>query len=394
VSNERRLFLVAIVAGTLLRILQTATSLGSLDAMLWYRFAELLDRVGVLGAYEETKLMNHPPLVLAIARVTNRIGVALGLEFQDSFRLLQIAADVVTAFVLVRIVQRMQVAPYAPLLFFLSPAVLFISAFHCNSDPLMMMFLVLAAAAALEERPVIAGLALACAVGIKIVPLLVGPLFLIALRGKRARLQFLGACVAGAAVIFGPALVVSGSTFVQQVFGYTGFVRAWGIPLLARVLQTTMGVQVPLGWLPFALVAALAGLWWFSRHAGTERLPALIATSYLIVLFLAPGFGVQYLYWPLPFLAFALPRAAAIAFHAVASVYVFALYTVWSGGWPWWYGDSAGSAQTQELLAKGGLVVWVVVGVAAVVALYVARGTPPHPAVGHPLPARRGERGY
>jgi len=376
VSNERRLFLIAIVAGTLLRILQTATSLGSLDAMLWYRFAEILDRVGVLGAYSETTLMNHPPLVLAIARVANRIGVACGLEFQDTFRLLQIAADVVTACVLVRIVRRVNVAPYAPLLFFLSPAVLFISAFHCNSDPLMMMFVALAAAAAIEERPVIAGLALACAVGIKIVPLLVGPLFLFALRGKRARLQFLGACIAGAGVIFVPALVVNGSTFVQQVFGYTGFVRAWGIPLLAHVIQATTGVQVPLGWLPFALVGALVALWWFNRSSDATRLPALIATTYLIVLFLAPGFGVQYLYWPLPFLAFALPRAAAIAFHAVVSLYVFAIYTVWSQGWPWWFADSTGSPQVREILSKSGLGLWVLIGVAAVVALRYGRRRP------------------
>jgi hypothetical protein len=369
VSNERRLFTIAIVTGTALRILQTATSLGSLDAMLWYRFAEILDRVGVLRAYGETTLMNHPPLVLAIARVTNWIGIACGLEFQDSFRLLQIAADVVTALVLVRIVQRLQLAPYAPLMFFLSPAVLFISAFHCNSDPLMMMFVAIAAVAALEERPVLAGLALACAVGIKIVPLLVGPLFLIALRGRRARLQFIGACIAGAAIIFGPALVVSGWTFVQQVFGYTGFVRAWGIPLIAHVLQATTGVHVPLGWLPFALVSALVGLWWFNRNAEPEQLPALIATTYLVALFLAPGFGVQYLYWPLPFLAFALPRRAAVAFHALVSVYLFALYTAWSKGWPWWFADSPGSPQVAELLSKGGLVVWVAIGIAAVVAV-------------------------
>jgi Gpi18-like mannosyltransferase len=379
VSNERRLFIIAIVTGTLLRILQTATSLGSLDAMLWYRFAELLDRVGVLRSYGEMSLMNHPPLVLAIARVTNRIGVSLGLEFQDSFRFLQIAADVVTAFVLLPIVRRVRGAPYAPLMFFLSPAVLFITAFHCNSDPLMMMFVVIAVAAAIEERPVIAGLALACAVGIKIVPLLVGPLFLLALRGKRARLQFLGACIAGAAVIFVPALVVSGWTFVHQVFGYTGFVRAWGIPLLAHVVQATMGVQVPVTWVPFALVATLVAFWWFNRKADVQRLPALIATTYLIVLFLAPGFGVQYLYWPLPFLAFALPRRAAFALHAVISAYVFALYTVWSKGWPWWFADSPGSPRVAELLSKTGLGLWVVIGIAAVMAARRSRATSKEP---------------
>jgi Gpi18-like mannosyltransferase len=378
-SNERRLFIIAIVTGTLLRILQTATSLGSLDAMLWYRFAELLDRVGVLRSYGEMSLMNHPPLVLAIARVTNRIGVSLGLEFQDSFRFLQIAADVVTAFVLLPIVRRVRGAPYAPLMFFLSPAVLFITAFHCNSDPLMMMFVVIAVAAAIEERPVIAGLALACAVGIKIVPLLVGPLFLLALRGKRARLQFLGACIAGAAVIFVPALVVSGWTFVHQVFGYTGFVRAWGIPLLAHVVQATMGVQVPVTWVPFALVATLVAFWWFNRKADVQRLPALIATTYLIVLFLAPGFGVQYLYWPLPFLAFALPRRAAFALHAVISAYVFALYTVWSKGWPWWFADSPGSPRVAELLSKTGLGLWVVIGIAAVMAARRSRATSKEP---------------
>jgi uncharacterized membrane protein YphA (DoxX/SURF4 family) len=88
-----------------------------------------------------------------------------------------------------------------------------------------------------------------------------------------------------------------------------------------------------------------------------------------MVLFLAPGFGVQYLYWPLPFLAFALPRIAAVAVHAIISVYLFAVYTVWSQGWPWWFAENRGSPQAVEALSKGGLVLWLLLGVAAVVAL-------------------------
>jgi Gpi18-like mannosyltransferase len=378
-STERRLFLVAIVAGIAARILQTATSLGSLDAALWFRFAELIERVGILHSYAETTLMNHPPLALAIAKVTNRIGIACGLEFQDSFRLLQIAADVVTALVLVRIARR-QVratgAMFAALLFFLSPAVVFISAFHCNSDPLMMMFVTIAIAAALEGKPLVAGAALACATGIKIVPLLAGPLFLFAFENRRQRMRFLAACIVGAAVIFLPAIVVSGPRFLQQVFGYTGFVRAWGLPLLAHVLQATTGVVVPLTWLPLVMVGALGALWLAEWRRGMRigafhgaRLPALVASTYLMVLFLAPGFGVQYLYWPLPFIAFALPRWAAVAFHAVVSAYLFAAYTAWSDGWPWWFANGTGSPRVVELLSKSGVVLWVLIGVAAIAAL-------------------------
>ncbi len=377
-STERRLFIVALVAGIAARLLQTATSLGSLDAALWFRFAGIIERTGVLQSYAETTLMNHPPLALAIAKLTNRIGVAFGLEFQDSFRLLQIAADVVTALLLVRIARNVRAADgaFASFVFFLSPAVLFISAFHCNSDPLMMMFVTIAIAATLEERPALAGAALACAVGIKIVPLLAGPLFLFALKSRRARLQFLAASIVGAAVIFVPAIVVSGPRFLQQVFGYTGFVRAWGIPLLAHVLQVTTGVRVPLALLPAIMVAALVALWgaeWRRAvRVGTfdgARLPALVASTYLMVLFLAPGFGVQYLYWPLPFVAFALPRRAAIAFHAVVSAYLFAVYTVWSDGWPWWFANGTGSPRLGEALSKSGVALWVLIGIAAIAAV-------------------------
>lgn len=375
-SNERRLLIVAVVSGTLLRILQTATSLGSLDAMLWYRFAGILDRVGVLGAYTASPLMNHPPLALVIARVTNAIGLAAGLEFQDSFRFLQIAADVVTALVLVRIARHRSPSLFPALLFFLSPAVLFISAFHCNSDPLMMMFVVLAVAAVLEERPVLAGLALACAVGIKVVPLFAGPLFLIALNQKRARLQFLAAAVGGAAVIFGPAIAVHGTLFLERVFGYTGFVRGWGIPLLAHVLRAKTGIDVPLTFFPFVLIAAVGALWISERQRKAfepHRLPALVSIVFLLVLVFAPGYGIQYLYWPLPFLAFALSRRMAVAFHAVVSAYLFAVYTAWSGGWPWWFAEKERSPRIAEAISKTGLVVWVVVVIAAVMAVRRSR---------------------
>jgi hypothetical protein len=162
---------------------------------------------------------------------------------------------------------------------------------------------------------------------------------------------------------------VNGWTFVERVFGYTGFVRAWGIPLVAHVVKATTGIDVPLGWLTYALVVTLMALWIVMRRMRVEQLPALITTTFLIVLFLAPGFGVQYLYWPLPFVAFALPKQAAFAFHAVVSAYLFAIYTAWSGGWPWWFAEKANDPRVATALSQSGVVLWLLLGVAAVVAL-------------------------
>ena len=383
--TERRVFIAAIVAGTVLRVAQVATSLGSFDALLWSNWAELIARVGVLRAYQFSELMNHPPFVLLIAATIDRMGAAVGITFADAFRLLQIAADLVTAFALVRIGTR--VCPpsaaetprargtAAALVFYLSPAVIFISAFHCNSDPLMMMFVVLAVLAAIEARPAWCGALLACAVGVKIVPLLVGPLFLIAFRGRH-RLQFLAAAVVTFAAIFLPGLVVSGPLFLERVFGYTGMVRSWGIPLIGQLLERFAGfggIRAATPLLPSVMLLAVASIWVLAARsvAGEPaRLPQSIGAAWIVFLFLAPGFGLQYLYWALPFAFFTLPRVTVIAVHGVLSIYLFVVYTAWSGGWPWWFADRAKSADDIRTIVVWGLGSWLLLGVAGAIAVW------------------------
>lgn len=383
VPTERRLFLLAIAAGTLLRVLQLATSLGSIDAFLWSQWADLIARVGILESYRYSELMNHPPFALLVAGLTARAGAALRIEFADAFRLLQAAADIVTAVALVRIARDVRWVSgdesesrplAAALMFFLSPAVIFISAFHCNSDPLMMMFVVLAVLSAIEGRPGWCGFLLACAVGIKIVPLVIGPLFLIAARDRGARARFLFAAVSTSALIFLPGLVVSGPVFLERVFGYTGLVRAWGIPLIGSLLTrfahwSALETATPL--LPFVMLTAIAGIWLLAaRRASGEpsKLPQSITAVWLTFLFFAPGFGLQYLFWALPFAFLALPRAGALALHGMLSVYLFAVYTAWSGGWPWWYADRAKTASDVRTIVILGLTSWAVIGVMTVIA--------------------------
>jgi uncharacterized membrane protein len=238
----------------------------------------------------------------------------------------------------------------------------------------MVMFLVLAVSAVLRDRPVACGLLLAAAVGIKIVPLFVAPLLLIACRDRQARERFLAAMAAACALIILPGMIVVGPAFIDSIFFYTGLVRtAWGIPLLRFLVDGREGVPG----LTLVLIAAVAAIWiWVWRGEARRatgmsagRLLALIGLVYLVLIFFAPGYGVQYLYWPLPFVAFALPRVLAVIVHGAVSLYLFATYTVWSEGWPWGFAGEQSSPAANAILGKAGVPLWVLFGIAAAVAL-------------------------
>ena len=87
---------------------------------------------------------------------------------------------------------------------------------------------------------------------------------------------------------------------------------------------------------------------------------------FLVLLFFAPGFGVQYLDWPLALLPFALSWRTAIGLNATMSLFLFITYTVWCDGWPWWYADLAVPHQYLWLVTASGLVTWLAIGFGAV----------------------------
>lgn len=365
---ERRVLIAVIVAGVILRVLHVATSLGSADSVTWMRNVLLTERAGILTAYLHDPGLNHPPLGLAIARWISDAGAAIGLQFQDSFRLLQALADVVTTLALARIA-----GVYVASAFMLSPAAIFISGFHCQSDPLMIMFLVLAVGATVEKRALLAGLAIGCAAGIKIIALVALPLLLLRFRG-RAIVKYLGAAAVTGALVFGPAIAATGPVVLRNVFGYTGLYVSWGLNYILRIPMHAFPILRPIG--TYALLAMLALLWFaeLSRRAGPDplRIARVVGTALLLVLVFAPGFGVQYLFWPLPFLALMLRRYEAIALHAILSAFLFGMYTVWSAGWPWWFGNHTGGIEG----VYWGLVAWLALAVALVLSawrLYVKR---------------------
>jgi hypothetical protein len=362
-----------IVFGVILRAVQLATSIGTVDASNWLRHVLYVEQLGVLRCYPASRLINHPTLGLEVAYWSWKLGGAIGLQFFDVFRIVMCAADVVTALALAAIARSVGAnRVWVALVFFLSPAAIFISAFHCNSDPLMVMFIVLALLAAVREKPVLAGVLIAAAVGIKIIAFAALPLLLFAFRGWKPRARFLVAAAIVGAVIFVPPVIVSGWVAIRNIFGYTGWRGAWGFHLLLNIIGFAVPQAVPQDsstYLTPLLIVAMLTLWcveaWRARHEAIApaRLIRVVGLAFLLVLFLGPGFGVQYLMWILPYPALFLRRAFAVILHALVSAFLFAVYTSWSHGWPWlWASGSTNPAWVAVL----GLVAWAAIGAAAV----------------------------
>jgi len=396
-ANRRRvLFWAAVLVGLALRVTLVATSIGTNDVVWKILWARLVRESGIAHAYALRWELNHPPLSLLIFHWTDLTAAWIGMHYTDLLRLIQVAADMLTTAMLVAIARIRPVSPDPAILFLLAPAAIAISGFHCNTDSTMVAFFMVAVFLLLRDRGFAAGIAFVAAVGIKIIPLFLFP-FVFLLR-PRLRVRFTAAVAAGLAAMFVPVVAIGGTAVLRNVFGYSGFAGKWGFPALLLTVEswvarprTTMLFRSALWYAnngKYFIAAAVLGLAWFAWRRGADLL-ASVSTVLLVVLTLAPGFGIQYLLWPLPLLPWALGRKMLLVTWSTISGYVLMTYTIWSRGFPWWYADSIAPSPGKPLVTSVGLIVWLVIGAAAVAAsvrlLRKKNGPALQPALERPL---------
>lgn len=365
------------------RIALIATTYGSNDATFKAIWVDLAKQVGIAHSYAHTAMMNHPPLSVAYMLLMDRIARATGIAFVDVFRFCQVLSDIVTSIALFHIGRQFS-ADYGralALFVLLSPGAAFLSGFHGNTDPTMVALLAVAAALIAWRHYGLGGAALALACGIKILPFLVVPIFLIFVP-RRSQLRFVGAFAAIIAITFLPAIVIGGPSVVRGIFGYRGGLPyEWGIPGIAFALSKNVAAMRGIGravmmfWQAYGTYFVYAGILGvlvmvFRWRPSTP--PALLHTveiMFMTILVLAPGFGVQYTAWLIAFLPFALSWRGAIAMNAAISTFLFVTYTVWSGGWPWWFADLARPGPHRWVAAVAGYTMWLILCAALVVAV-------------------------
>jgi hypothetical protein len=348
------LFFAAIALGLALRLWLTATTFGTSDVIYKTTWAHLAERFGVAKAYAHSPFMNDPPLAVAASVLLDRHEIAFG----DLFRFVQTLADLVSLACLALLAKRETALAY-----FLSPAAIMISGFHCNSDPSMIAFVLLAALLHTRGRHASSGAALALATGVKVVPLLLLPIFLIASRRHAPR--FGAAWTAMMALLFGVPAAIGGIAVLRNTFLYKSVGNWWGVISMLHFAGATNAEHFFRAMNTIVVLAAVAAITLFFARNRITLLAAcgLVFTALLV---LGAGFGVQYLLWPLAFLPFFAPRIIRFAVHAGAALFLFTVYTHWSRGLPWFFANSDTPDATTSALVVFGWVVWLALAAAAV----------------------------
>jgi glycosyltransferase involved in cell wall biosynthesis len=168
------------------------------------------------------------------------------------------------------------------------------------------------------------------------------------------RIKFLA--VVGFIVLagFGYHFMTAFSYLWRNVFSYSGIIGIWGLGRIFMPPHQTMpsfsGPWFPVvaRYLMLGLIILSAILKSFRAGRGDPGLDGCppgqyllqaLGWAFLIFLIAAPGFGVQYLSWLVGPGIF-LGTAGLLLYTIVASVFLFRVYTFWSGGFPWYFANS------------------------------------------------------
>lgn len=305
------------VLGVLTRLVVIAISNGSNDMLTWGDFAGYINAHGLWRTYRDLHEFNHPPLMGLLAAGLMKLSVWLHVPFRISWKLPPLVADVCA----LRLLwghfkpQGKLWAAAAVALFSINPVSISVTAFHGNTDSVCAVLCLVAALLHRRDRLFFAGLALAGAANVKVFPLVLAPGFLLLCRDPRAALRFLVGMGLGCLPLLVACLVVP-HEFYANALHYNSQLDRWGLGAWALDAQG----QYPhfhrlitqkyreVGRFVILLVGVLFALLGRSVRWDAVRVGALCLAAFL---FLAPGFGVQYLVWPVPLLAAASLRYSA-----------------------------------------------------------------------------------
>jgi hypothetical protein len=266
---------------------------------------------------------------------------AIGLPLKFTLRACSRLADVGAALLVCALVRRRRSerdALASGILTAASPILLIVSGFHGNTDPVFVMLVLLGLFLLVDKNsPCLAGLVMAMAVSIKLVPvvLIPGMVTYTYRRGRGVLVRFGVPLVGLSGLIWGPALASERTAIQHNVLGYTGAPqRWWGIPQLATWAGWPRAgslIAEKGSLFLVAMLAILAALVILRKPWLVVEVGALSLCGFLL---LTPASGTQYLVWAMAS-AYLLGLASATVLNLSGGALLFLIYTRWSGGLPW-----------------------------------------------------------
>lgn len=358
-------------------------TIGTNDAVFFYGFAKVLHQHSLEWTYAHSRYFNHPPLTAYFLRgiywlTEQSWSQNLGIHFPFLLRLPGIIADFVVVLIILRIsTTELQIPIWAVALFALSPVSIMVSGFHGNTDPVMVLFLVCAVFMCMRGQPVFCGLFFALSCQIKIIPLLLLPVFLCFWFPRRRLFHFVSIFATLSAIGWAEPLLHFPFLFFRNVFAYGSYWGVWGITYFLRLTQLKSFDGTGAFGLPFApqaiatllkifIVATVCLIAWRRRNVPEKEIGVSIACSWLVFFVFSPGVCVQYMVWLAPFVLVLSPMLYVWLLGA-SSIFLFVFYNVTAGGLPWSVALSTDQAIATWapfsllpwLVLLGGLILWI-----------------------------------
>jgi hypothetical protein len=367
------------VAGILVRVGLWWTSIGTNDIDNWQLHGKNVAENGLTRAYITSVIMNHPPLMaLYSALVWSMAGSNL-VEFARLLKLPGLFGEAVTLWALWRFAGVREFAVYA-----LLPAAILIGSFHGSTDGLYAAIVLVAAIAFDRKQFLLSGVLWSAALNVKLLPIVLVPMVFISAPDIRAFSRIAVGFAAGMLTFIPPALGAAKAMY-RNMLAYNSTPDNWGVLAFLNNAVATPSIagfftpirQWYLGSGRYAILASIVCVALISRYR--HRLPMTEQAALAACLFLifAPGFGVQYVVFPLPLLCL-VDLPAAVRWGCLAGIFIAVDYWVFLTSWlparTWITSNLPGPVPLLGILAWAVLVHFVWVHVVAALKRPVSHG--------------------
>lgn len=376
IATKRLCVLIAAIVASAAKLMIAWNTFGTNDVLTFYLFGRTIAENGLAAMYQSTVLFNHPPLTayyLQWIYELQRLPMLenAGVTFAFLLRLPGILADFLVILVLLDLERRslrFRFPAWALVLFAVSPVSLMVSGYHGNTDPVMVCFLVLATYFCVRDNAILSGICFALSVQVKIIPLLLLPVFFFFWVNRRSLIRFSLPALIVSIVLWAQPLFQFPGLFIKNVLSYSSFWGIWGISYLIRLTGWKQFAEVSFFDLSPAqnlvinlckglIIVIVLFLAWRRRWDDSRNLWDTIGLVWLVFFVFAPGICTQYLIWLAPFVLLLSPRLYA-ALTAGSAIFAFVFYDTISHGLPWFRGISTNAINSHWV--SWSLVPWIV----------------------------------
>lgn len=327
----------AFALGAAARLWLVLATPGSFDVSIKAVHGHAVNSYGVLGYYERSPLMNHPPLMGRFFAGVEALARATGIPFRAGLRAPFALLDAATALVLLRLLRGFRWRAAIVAAYWLHPLVWLFSAYHGNTDSAVAFFALLSMWGVVAGSPALAGAALGLGFWVKLPVLVAAPGLCLALPRWRERLVFAAMAVAVGLAGWLPELVQDPALLYERIVGYPGTgvqtprgIAVWGLAYVLRAQGTPLA-QAAERYNTFVCFVPIVALAWLRRgQASPRELGATLAASFALLYGTTSFWAWQYLAWSLPFWCFLDPRLAA-AVTGLLAAYVWGVYALFTG---------------------------------------------------------------